>query len=67
MAWNKEFLQVAGARAPSRCRHERVWLAGRAGGRDILIARTANEAGVALGRGLAETLRLPFETVERPY
>ncbi len=52
---------------PSTRRHERVWLAGKAGVRDVLIARTANEEGFALGRGLAEALRLPFETVERRY
>ena len=34
---------------PSTRRHERVWLAGRAGGRDILIARTANEAASPWG------------------
>ena len=52
---------------PSTRRHERVWLAGKAGVRDILIARTANEQGFALGRSLAETLHLPLETAERLY
>jgi hypothetical protein len=52
---------------PSTRRHERVWLVGRDGAPDILVARTAREAGVTLAHRLGETLDLPVETVESPH
>lgn len=40
--------------------HERVSLKGKAGTPDILIARTARNAGTAMGHDLAAVLKLPY-------
>lgn len=40
--------------------HERVSLLGKAGTPDILIARTARDAGIAMGHELAAALNLPY-------
>ncbi|MFL5494617.1 MAG: hypothetical protein ACJ8DC_09580 [Gemmatimonadales bacterium] len=48
-------------------RHERVSLVGRAGAPDILLARTALDAGRALGAELATALQLPYQEQIAPY
>jgi hypothetical protein len=47
--------------------HERVWLLGRAGTPDILIARTERDAGTLIGHALATLLGLPYEDVAVPH
>jgi hypothetical protein len=47
--------------------HERVSLAGKEGTPDILIARTSDDAGRALGRDLAAALSLPYQEDTAPY
>jgi hypothetical protein len=47
--------------------HERVSLAGKDGTPDILIARTSEDAGRALGRDLATALGLPYQEQSAPY
>ena len=47
--------------------HERVILAGQASAPDILVARTGNDAGRALGRDLAAALGLPYTEETAPY
>jgi hypothetical protein len=48
-------------------RHERVCLVGKDGTPDILIARTALEAGRTLGDEIARVLNLPYEEQLVPY
>jgi hypothetical protein len=47
--------------------HERVWLVGRPGAPDILIARTARDAGMVIGHELATLLGLPYEDEAVPH
>jgi hypothetical protein len=47
--------------------HERVRLTGKDGTPDILIARTPENAGGALGRDLSATLGLPYQEESAPY
>jgi hypothetical protein len=47
--------------------HERVSLVGRAGTPDILVARTSDDAGRAMGNELAATLKLPYQEQVAPY
>jgi hypothetical protein len=47
--------------------HERVVLLGTEGTPDILLARTSDDAGRALGRELATVLGLKYEEEGRPY
>jgi hypothetical protein len=47
--------------------HERVILTGKAGTPDILVARTSDDAGRALGRDLSTALGLPYEEEVAPY
>jgi hypothetical protein len=47
--------------------HERVILTGKAGTPDILVARTSEDAGRALGRDLAAALALPYREETSPY
>ena len=47
--------------------HERVSLVGRDGAPTILVARTENHAGNALGRALAAALDLDYEEKTAPY
>ena len=48
-------------------RHERVSLVGTNGTPDILIARTSDDAGRALGQDLAAALGLPYQEERVPY
>lgn len=48
-------------------RHERVSLVGRDGAPDILLARTALDAGRTLGAELATTLHLPYQEQIAPH
>ena len=59
--------RVLGAASPQRGPHERVSLVGKDGTPDILIARTARDAGRALGDGLAAALKLPYQELVAPY
>ena len=47
--------------------HERVYLAGKDGTPDILIARTALDAGRTVGNELASALKLPYQEQFVPY
>ena len=47
--------------------HERIWLIGKDGAPDILIARTQREAGRALGKEFGTVLKLPVEETHEPY
>jgi hypothetical protein len=47
--------------------HARVYLAGRDGAPDILVARTSVEEGRTRGRDLAAALALPAEDAPAPY
>jgi len=47
--------------------HERVCLVGKLGTPDILIARTAKDAGRTLGNELATMLKLPYQEEFAPY
>jgi hypothetical protein len=47
--------------------HERVMLVGNQGTPDILLARTSEDAGRALGRDLATALDLPYQEEHAPY
>jgi hypothetical protein len=47
--------------------HERIWLVGRNGAPDVLVARTQFEAGRALGGELGAVLRLPVQETHEPY
>ena len=47
--------------------HERVSLVGRKGTPDILIARTALDAGRTVGNDLATALKLPYQEHLAPY
>jgi len=47
--------------------HERVCLMGKPGTPDILVARTALDAGIAMGHGLATALNLPYVEEVAPY
>jgi len=48
-------------------RHERVTIIGCAGTPDILLARTSDDAGRALGQALATALGLPYTEQIAPY
>ena len=47
--------------------HERVCLVGKTGTPDILVARTALDAGRTLGNELATALSLPYQEQLAPY
>jgi len=47
--------------------HERVYLAGRSGTPDILVARTSAGQGPALGHRLAAAIELPYQEQVVPY
>jgi hypothetical protein len=47
--------------------HERVVLTGQPGTPDVLVARTADGAGLTLGRGLAAALGLAYKEEDAPY
>jgi hypothetical protein len=47
--------------------HERVSLVGKAGTPDILVARTSDDAGRAIGSELATALKLPYQEQDAPY
>jgi hypothetical protein len=47
--------------------HERIWLVGRDGAPDVLVARTQFEAGRTLGGELGAALRLPVQETHEPY
>ena len=47
--------------------HERIWLVGKDGRPDILVARTQREAGKALAREFGAVLALPVEETRQPY
>jgi hypothetical protein len=47
--------------------HERIWLVGRDGTPDVLVARTQREAGRALGRELGAALAVPVQETREPY
>jgi hypothetical protein len=47
--------------------HERVYLVGKTGTPDILIARTHRDAGRTLGNDLASALKLPYQEQDFPY
>jgi hypothetical protein len=47
--------------------HERIWLVGKDGAPDILIARTQQEAGPALAKEFGAALALPVEQTRSPY
>jgi hypothetical protein len=47
--------------------HERVFLVGKTGTPDILIARTHLDAGRTLGQELATALKLPYQEQQAPY
>jgi hypothetical protein len=53
--------------AASTRQHERVSLVGGDGAPNILVARTENHAGKALGRSLASALDLEYEEKVAPY
>jgi hypothetical protein len=46
--------------------HERIWLVGKNGTPDILIARTQREAGRALAKEFGAVLALPVEEKREP-
>ena len=52
--------------APSGGPHELVWLAGRDGTPDVLVARTDEGAGPAVGAELGTLLELPVEEKNAP-
>jgi hypothetical protein len=54
------------AEANSAGPHELVWLAGRPGTPDVVLARTQNGAGRDVGRELGAALRMPVEEVGAP-
>jgi len=47
--------------------HERVYLVGKNGTPDILIARTDHDAGRIVGNELATALKLPYQEQLAPY
>jgi hypothetical protein len=47
--------------------HERVYLVGKKGTPDILVARTDRDAGRIVGNELATALRIPYQEEEFPY
>jgi hypothetical protein len=47
--------------------HERVYLVGKKGTPDILVARTDRDAGRTVGNELATALRIPYHEEEFPY
>jgi xanthosine utilization system XapX-like protein len=47
--------------------HARVYLAGRSGTPDILIARTSADDGRTLGNALATAIKLPYQEQVVPY
>ena len=47
--------------------HERIWLVGKDGTPDILVARTQREAGKALAKDFGVALALPVEETRQPY
>jgi hypothetical protein len=47
--------------------HERIWLVGKNGTPDILIARTQREAGRPLAEEFGAVLALPVEEKREPY
>lgn len=47
--------------------HERVSLIGRDGAPNVLVARTEDGAGMALGHELAAALRLPYQQERTPH
>ena len=47
--------------------HERIWLVGKNGTPDILIARTQREGGRALAKEFGAVLALPVEEKREPY
>ncbi|HEV2084516.1 MAG TPA: hypothetical protein VGR09_05510 [Gemmatimonadales bacterium] len=47
--------------------HERVYLVGKQGTPDILVARTHLDAGRTVGNELATALRLPYQEQDFPY
>jgi hypothetical protein len=47
--------------------HERVYLVGKRGTPDILIARTDRDAGRTLGNELATAMKLPYQEQFAPY
>jgi xanthosine utilization system XapX-like protein len=47
--------------------HERVYLAGRSGTPNILIARTSSGAGRTTGHALATAIKLPYQEQVVPY
>jgi hypothetical protein len=47
--------------------HERVYLAGKEGTPDILVARTHLDAGRIVGNELATAMKLPYQEQEFPY
>jgi hypothetical protein len=53
--------RILGARGVQARWHERVCLMGRDGTPDILVARTALDAGMVIGRELATLLQLPYQ------
>jgi hypothetical protein len=47
--------------------HERVYLVGKKGTPDILVARTHLDAGRTVGNELATAMKLPYQEQEFPY
>lgn len=47
--------------------HERIWLVGKDGTPDILVARTQREAGKTVAREFGAVLALPVEEKREPY
>jgi hypothetical protein len=47
--------------------HERVYLVGKKGTPDILVARTHLDAGRIVGNELAAAMKLPYQEQEFPY
>ncbi|MEA2712900.1 MAG: hypothetical protein QOK27_861, partial [Gemmatimonadales bacterium] len=47
--------------------HERVYLVGKMGTPDILIARTHLDAGRTLGNELSTAMKLPYQEQDFPY
>ena len=47
--------------------HERIWLVGRDGTPDVLVARTQRAAGRALGQELGAALAVPVQETREPY
>ena len=47
--------------------HERVFLAGKQGTPDILVARTHLDAGRIVGNELASAMKLPYQEQDFPY